>query len=125
MTWVQPHFDVGDTRAFRYALASLYMATAGKAAIAEIAQTDGYSDPTAWHPEYDWHLGYPAGSYRAIADKVYRRDFTCGMSLVNANPTGSRAHTVRLHRAYLNHEGKPVTSVSLPGTTGVVLRAKC
>ncbi|WP_394619752.1 putative glycoside hydrolase [Lentzea sp. JNUCC 0626] len=125
MTWVQPHFDAGDTRAFRYALASLFMTTSGNAAMAEIAKTDGYADPTPWHPEYDWNLGHPAGAYRAIGDKVFRRDFTCGVALVNANPTGSPPTTVQLQRTYQDHDGKPVTSVSMPGTTGVLLRANC
>ncbi|HEX7303232.1 putative glycoside hydrolase [Lentzea sp.] len=125
MTWVQPHFDVGDAKAFRYALASLYMTTGGKASIAEVAKTDGYGDPTPWHPEYDWNLGYPAGAYRQVADKVYRRDFTCGVALVNANPTGSAEVPVQLLRTYTDHDGKQVSSVSLPGTTGAVLRANC
>ncbi|MFD4636994.1 putative glycoside hydrolase [Lentzea sp. NPDC058436] len=125
MTWVQPHFDVGDTRAFRYALASLFMTTTGKAAIAEVAKTDGYADPTAWHPEYDWYLGHPAGAYRAVADKVYRRDFTCGVALVNANPTGTAPVKVDVQRTYTDHDGKAVNSVSLPGTSGVLLRANC
>ncbi|GLY50665.1 hypothetical protein Lesp01_43210 [Lentzea sp. NBRC 102530] len=125
MAWVQPHFDAGDARAFRYALASLYMTTGGTAAMAEIAQTDGYSDPTAWHPEYDWNLGHPAGAYRAIGDKLFRRDFTCGVALVNANPTDTPPTTVQLQRTYQDHDGKPVTSVSMAGTTGVVLRANC
>lgn len=125
MTWVQPHFDAGDEKAFRYALASLFMTTSGHAAIAEIAKTDGYADPTPWHAEYDWHLGHPAGAYRKVADKVFRRDFTCGVALVNANPTGSPAVRVSLHRTYQDHDGKPVTSVSLAGTTGMLLRAAC
>ncbi|MFD4669666.1 putative glycoside hydrolase [Lentzea sp. NPDC058450] len=125
MTWVQPHFGPGDTKAFRYALASLFMTTSGHAAIAEIAKTDAYAGPTPWHREYDWNLGHPAGAYRAVADKVYRRDFTCGVVLVNANPTGSPKVKVDLLRTYLDHDGKQVTSVSLPGTTGSVLRANC
>ncbi|MGW6449816.1 putative glycoside hydrolase [Lentzea sp. NPDC055074] len=125
MIWVQPHFDVGDEKAFRYALASLFLTTDGRAAIAEIAQMDGYADPTPWHAEYDWYLGHPAGAYRSVADKVYRRDFTCGVALVNANPTRTPAVEVPLQRTYQDHDGKPVNSVSLPGTTGMVLRAKC
>ncbi|MFD9700177.1 putative glycoside hydrolase [Lentzea sp. NPDC059081] len=125
MTWVQPHFDAGDTKAFRYALASLYMTTSGLASIAEVAKTDGYGDPAPWHPEYDWYLGYPAGPYRQVADKVYRRDFTCGVALVNANPTGSPEVAVPLQRTYTDQDGAPVTSMSLPGTTGAVLRAGC
>lgn len=125
ITWVQPHFDKGDSKAFRYALASLYMATDGDAAIAEIAKTDDYGDPTPWHPEYEWNLGAAAGAYRSVADKVYRRDFLCGVALVNANPTGSPAVEVRLHRPHRDHEGRTVQSVRLPGTTGAVLRAPC
>ncbi|MFD5827118.1 putative glycoside hydrolase [Lentzea sp. NPDC060358] len=125
MTWVQPHFTVGDQKAFRYALASLYMTTGGRASISEIAQTDGYGDPTPWHAEYEWYLGYPAGGYRSVADKVYRRDFSCGVVLVNANPTGSAAVTVPVQRTYTDQDGKQVNSVSLPGTSGAVLRANC
>ncbi|MET9232213.1 putative glycoside hydrolase [Lentzea sp. NPDC003310] len=125
MTWVQPHFDVGDEKAFRYALASLFMTTSGHAAIAEVAKTDGYGDPTPWHPEYDWYLGHPAGAYRAVADRVFRRDFTCGVALVNANPTGSAPVRVDVQRTYTDHDGKQVNSVDLPGTSGVVLRANC
>ncbi|HEX7304730.1 putative glycoside hydrolase [Lentzea sp.] len=124
-TWVQPHFRAGDAKAFRYALASLYMVTSGRAAMAEISTTDGYAEPTPWHPEYDWYLGHPAGAYRKVADKVYRRDFTCGVALVNANPTGSSEVKIALQRSYRDHEDRSVSSVSLPGTSGIVLRANC
>ena len=125
MTWVQPHFDVGDAKAFRYAVAGMFMTTNGNTAIAEVAKTDGYGDPTPWHAEYDWHLGHPAGVYRAVADKVYRRDFTCGAVVVNANPTGSREVEVRLPRTHTDQDGKQVRSVKLPGTSGALLRANC
>lgn len=125
MTWVQPHFDVGDAKAFRYAVAGMFMTANGNTAIAEIAKTDGYGDPTPWHAEYDWHLGQPAGAYRTVADKVYRRDFTCGAVVVNANPTGSREVEVRLQRPHTDQDGKQVESVKLPGTSGALLRAKC
>ncbi|SES44822.1 Hypothetical glycosyl hydrolase family 15 [Lentzea albida] len=125
MTWVQPHFDEGDTQAFRYALASLFMTTSGKAAIAEVAKTDGYGDATAWHPEYDWYLGHPVGTYRPVANKVFRRDFTCGVALVNANPTGTRPTRIDLPRTYTDQDGKAVSSVSLAGTSGALLRANC
>ncbi|MGI5506256.1 putative glycoside hydrolase [Lentzea sp. CA-135723] len=124
-TWVQPHFGAGNQKAFRYALASLFLVTGGGAAIAEVAHVDGYAGPTPWHPEYDWYLGHPAGAYRKVVDNVYRRDFTCGVVLVNANRTGSPEVEVQLQRTYKNHEGAPVDSVRLSGTSGVVLRANC
>ncbi|MFD1151717.1 putative glycoside hydrolase family 15 protein [Saccharothrix hoggarensis] len=125
ITWVQPHFTPGQDRPFRYALASYLMANGGRAAIAELHRTDGYGDPSPWHAEYDWDLGAPAGPYRSVARNVFQRDFACGTVLVNANPTGSRAVTVRLSTRQLDERNAVVKSVSLPGTTGSVLRKPC
>ncbi|HEX2133221.1 MAG TPA: putative glycoside hydrolase [Actinophytocola sp.] len=125
ITWVQPHFTEGADRPFRYALASYLMAAGDKAAFAEVARTDGYGDPTPWHPEYDWDLGAPTGPYHSVATNVFRRDFTCGAAVVNANPTDSAAVTVSLGGEYIDENSKPVTSVSLPGTSGSVLRKSC
>lgn len=124
-TWVQPHFTPGAEQPFRYALASYLMAAGDRTAIAEIGQTDGYGDPTPWHAEYDWHLGDPTGPYRPVADNVFRRDFTCGTAVVNANPTGSGPVVVDLGGRYSDHDGATVTSVALPGTSGAVLRKSC
>ncbi|WP_447007785.1 putative glycoside hydrolase family 15 protein [Saccharothrix isguenensis] len=125
ITWVQPHFSPGDDRAFRYALASYLMANGKRAAIAELHQTDRYDDATPWHPEYEWDLGSPAGPYRSVAPNVFGRDFACGTVVVNANPTGSRSVTVRLGGPHVTERGKVVKSVSLPGTSGSILRKFC
>ena len=121
---VQPHFPAGDVKAFRYCLASYFMAypTAGKAAIVEANGTDQYGNPTAWHPEYDWNLGTPSGAYRSVGTNIFRRDFTQGCVVVNANKTGSTAVTIQLGGSYLNEGGASVTSVSLAGTSGTILR---
>lgn len=122
---VQPHFSAGNTRAFRYALASYLMAFpsgAGKAAISELATTDAYANPTPWHGEYEWNLGTPTGVYRAVGTNIFRRDFTKGCVVVNANRTGASPVTVQLGGSYLNEGGASVTSVSLPGTSGTILR---
>jgi hypothetical protein len=60
-----------------------------------------------------------------VASNVFRRDFTCGTVIVNANRTGSSAVTVRLSSAHTDEKGSTVRSVSLPGTTGTVLRKAC
>lgn len=125
ITWVQPHFTPGTDQPFRYALASYLMATNNSAALAEVGATDGYSDPTPWHPEYDWNLGTATGPYRAVATNVFRRDFTCGTAVVNANRTGSARVTVQLGGSYTDHNSNTVTSVALPGTSGSVLRRTC
>lgn len=122
---VQPHFTAGNTKAFRYALASYFMVYpngAGKAAIAELQATDAYTNPTPWHPEYEWSLGTPMGVFRAVGTNVFRRDFTRGCVIVNANRTGASPQTVQLGGSYLNEGGASVTSVSLAGTSGTILR---
>jgi putative glycosyl hydrolase-like family 15 (GHL15) protein len=125
VTWVQPHFTPGSDQPFRYALASYLMAATGTSSIAEVATTDDYSGPTPWHPEYDWDLGTPTGPYREVATNIFRRDFTCGAALVNANRTGSAAVSVKLGARYTDHHSQTVTSVTLRGTTGSVLRKAC
>lgn len=126
ITLVQPHFSPRAVQAFQYALASYFMAypaSAGKAAIAELERADDYGDPTPWHPEYRWDLGSPTGPYRSVSTNLFRRDFTAGVVLVNANPTTARAVTIRLDGAYRRENGRKVTTVSLPGTSGAILRS--
>ncbi|MGM1058707.1 putative glycoside hydrolase [Saccharothrix sp. Mg75] len=125
ITWVQPHFSPGADRPYRYALASYLMAAGGRAAIAEVDQTDGYGDASPWHAEYDWDLGAPTGAYRKVATNVFRRDFACGTVLVNANQRDTAAVTVKLGGTYRNQGGTAVTSVALNGTSGSVLRKAC
>jgi hypothetical protein len=125
LTWVQPHFTPGADQPFRYALASYLMASGDGSTIAEVATTDGYGDPTPWHPEYDWELGAATGPYRSVANNVFRRDFACGTTVVNANRTGTGPVTVQLGAPYTDHDSVTVTSVALPGTSGAVLRKPC
>ncbi|MBB5953617.1 hypothetical protein FHS29_000187 [Saccharothrix tamanrassetensis] len=125
ITWVQPHFGQGQDGPLRYAMASYYLAVGNKAAIAEMEQTDGYGDPTARHPMYDWDIGTAAEPYRPVAPNVFRRDFTCGTVIVNANPSKSAAVKVELDEAHLDERGWRVSTVSLPGTSGTILRKSC
>nr|BFE52131.1 hypothetical protein GCM10017745_55580 [Saccharothrix mutabilis subsp. capreolus] len=125
ITWVQPHFSRGAEQPFRYALASYLLASGGRSAIAEIDVTDGYDNASPWHPEYDWELGAPSGPYKALGGNVFRRDFACGVVIVNANRTGSPAVGVDLGGSYTNAKSSPVSSVALAGTSGEVLRKSC
>lgn len=121
---VQPHFPAGMVKPFRYAYASYLMGlgSTGNAAIVEANGTDQYGNPTPWHPEYGWNLGTPTGSYRSVGTNIFRRDFTGGCVVVNANKTDSTAVTVQLGGSYLNEGGASVISVSLAGTSGAILR---
>ncbi|MEJ2852646.1 MULTISPECIES: putative glycoside hydrolase [unclassified Saccharothrix] len=125
LTWVQPHFSPNRTQPLRYAMASYFLVVGDKAAIAEMEKTDDYGDPTARDPMYHWDLGKAEKPYREIAPKLFQRDFTCGTVIVNANPTGSPAVRVELAEPYADERNVPVTSVSLPGTSGTVLRKSC
>lgn len=125
ITWVQPHFSEGADQPFRYALASYLMASGSLSAISEISQTDGYNDASPWHPEYDWDLGAPSGPYKSLGGNVFRRDFACGVVIVNASRTGSPAVGVDLGGSYTNAKSSSVSSVALPGTTGEILRKSC
>ncbi|WP_189077938.1 putative glycoside hydrolase [Mangrovihabitans endophyticus] len=122
ITWVQPHFSAGAVQPFRYAFASYLMAAGSRAAFTQISQTDGYGDPTPWHAEYDWDLGAATGARSSAGTNLWRRSFTCGLAVVNANPTGSGARSVALGGSFVDQDGRTVTSVSLPGTSGAVLR---
>ena len=124
ITWVQPHHS-GAAQPFRYAFASYLLAAGGHAAISEIAETDRYDNASPWRAEYDWDLGAPAAEYYAVSSNVFRRDFACGTVIVNANKTGSPKVTVRLSSPHTNEKGSTVRSVSLPGTSGSILRKAC
>ncbi|NUT94880.1 MAG: hypothetical protein HOY78_22945 [Saccharothrix sp.] len=125
MTWVQPHFSPTNDRARAYALASYFIANGSRAAIAEITVQDGYGDPMPRYPEYEWNLGTPVGTPRAVATGVYRRDFSCGTALVNANAGSAPAVTVSLSGSYLDALGMSVGTVSLPSRSGAILRKAC
>jgi hypothetical protein len=111
---VQPHFTAGARQPFLYGWASYLMAADGRAAIAEVQQTDGYGQPTPWHAEYDWDLGAPLGPYETPKTNVHVRRFEKAVAVVNANKTGTGAVTVDL--------GAPYGTVSVAGTSGLVLR---
>lgn len=125
ITWVQPHFGENGNQARRYALASYFMATGGKAAISSISQRDGYGDPSPRLAAPDLDLGAPLDAYYTVQQNVFRRDFSCGTVVVNARPTRSAAVTVPLGRAYTDESGRRLDSVSLRGTSGAVLRGAC
>lgn len=122
---VQPHFPADNTRAFGYTFASYLMAAGKRSAFTEANGTDTYDAATAWHPEYDRHLGAPLGArYRpANATNIWRRDFERGIAVVNCNKTGSPLVTVQLGGSYRDDHGGDISAVALPGTSGAVLRS--
>lgn len=121
-TLVQPHFGTADTRAFRYTFASYLMANGGRSAFTEIATTDGYGNPTPWHTEYGYNLGAATGARYSVGANLWRRNYQCGVVVVNSNATAAAAQTIQLGGSHLNQDNATVTSVRLAGTSGAVLR---
>lgn len=101
-----------DHEAFTFGLASFLLASDGRSLFG--------TDSTAWAQEFDWDLGRPVNSYRAVDNGVYRRDFIAGVAIVNASD--SAPATIALDRLYLDRDGHKVTSVTLKPTRGAVLR---
>jgi hypothetical protein len=105
----------GDVEAMRYALASFHLVDDGRQSIAP----PRFANPPTY-AELSWDLGTPTGAYRTIGNSVYRRDFTAGTVIVNANE--KQPVTVDLGGTYLDHDGNPITSITLGTTRGAVLR---
>lgn len=121
---VQPHFPAGHTRAFNYTYASYLMGAGKNSAFTEANGTDTYNGATPWHEEYDWYLGEPLGArYRPTSNaNVWKRDFTNGTTVVNANTKDSVGISVALGGTYFDKAGSARQTVSLIGCSGAVFR---
>lgn len=75
---------------------------------------------SGWFPPYDWDLGDSTGD-RYQWNGVWRRDFKGGMVLMNE--PGASTKTLSLGKNYLNSAGQSVSSVSLSGRQGKVLKS--
>jgi Hypothetical glycosyl hydrolase family 15 len=78
----------------------------------------GESGPTRWWPGWEVQLGEAEGP-RYQWNGLWRRDFSGGMVLLN--PPGEPAVTIEIS-PMLNTEGEVVTSVTLPASSGAILR---
>ncbi|MFD9735501.1 putative glycoside hydrolase [Umezawaea sp. NPDC059074] len=125
ITWVQPHVTPDDDRSFRYAMASYFLVQGGRTAIAATVGRDEYGDPAPSRAEYDWDLGDATGPYRTVGKNLLVRDFTCGMVVVNTNPSVSGEVRVDLGVLHRDEQERSVASVSLAGTSGSILRRPC
>jgi hypothetical protein len=72
-----------------------------------------------WHPEWTIDIGTPTGP-RYQVGTAWRREYTGGTAI--ANPSERQAQAVALGAAYLHPDGSPVSSVTLPPLSGMVLR---
>ncbi len=76
--------------------------------------------PANWWPGNDMNLGDALGARTRDSTGLYRRDFTQGVALL-VEP-GAATRTINLGSTYYNAAGQAVTSVTLGGSQGAVLR---
>ena len=104
----------GEPQGIEYNLASYFLLSDGNDAVSAHGQT-----PSNWWPGFEVNLGEATDARHAWGG-LLRRDFAGGMALVN--PPGSPTQTVTLSSPMQNVAGNPVSSITLPAASGVVLR---
>jgi hypothetical protein len=97
-----------------YNLAAYFLISGGSDGLGLASMT-----PETWWPLYDADLGAPLGARRAWSG-LLRRDFERGLALVNE--PGAAPRTVELGVPLLDSAGRTVTSVTLGGGAGAVVR---
>jgi hypothetical protein len=105
----------GDREAIRYGLASYLLINDGRQTISPPEMT---ATPT--YPELAYDLGAPLGAFEHLGRSVYRRLFERGTVIVNAAETDTT--TITLPTPHLDHDGNTITSITLAGTRGAILR---
>jgi hypothetical protein len=103
-----------DVEGLRYSLASYLLANDGRQIFGDLF------DVASWYPEYDYDLGEPSGSFYALGNGVYRRNFTAGSVVVNASRATTQ--TIRLGGVFVDGTGRRVDAVTLNGTRAAILR---
>jgi hypothetical protein len=109
------HSAPGDVQAARYGLATMLLASSGRASF---SFAPDYTTET-WFPDYDraLQLGAPLGSY-SRSSAAYRREFLNGTVVVNPSQT---SQTVALSRPHIGPNGSQISSLTLAPTTGAIL----
>ncbi len=113
--------DYGTTTTDReFGLAGMLLANAGRDMLS--SNQLAWTTPVQWWSGYDTDVGESNG-LRYRWQGLLRRDFKCGMVLVNQ--PGAPATTVTLPGTYTTIEGTRVSSASLQARQAKVLRSEC
>jgi hypothetical protein len=75
------------------------------------------SDP--WNAAWTTDIGRPAAPKRRVGSGWLRR-YSAGLTLVNPNPDQSQ--NFQLGGSYLTPDGQTVDQITLPPTSGLILR---
>jgi len=109
------HGPAGDARRMSYERASFLLDWNGRGG-AFVYQPTGQEDP--WNGAWTRDVGRPTGLKRRIGVAWLRR-YSQGVVLVDPDP--ARSQRVALGGRYLDPGGRPVTQLTLPPATGLVL----
>ena len=110
--------DYGTTLAQReYGLAAWFLISSGR----DLMSSDqlAWTAPDHWWSGYSLDLGRASGR-RYVWNDLLRRDFECGIVLLNQPQAASRR--VDLGRTYLRIDGSAVRELSLPAATAAILQ---
>jgi len=111
------HGPAGDARRMSYGRASFLLDWNGRGG-ALIYQPTSNADP--WNGAWTRSIGHPETPKRRVGVAWLRR-YSRGLVLVN--PDATRSQLLTLPRTYVAPNGVSVSKVTLPPTTGLVLRA--
>jgi hypothetical protein len=109
------HGPGSDARRMSYGKASFLLDWNGRGG-AFLYQPPAQQDP--WNGAWTRNIGRPQGPKQRVGTAWVRR-YSGGVALVNPDP--SRAQPLDLGRRYLSPGGEPVSRITLPPTTGLVL----
>jgi hypothetical protein len=105
-----------DLQGMTYNLAAYLLISSGNDAVSGAQQT-----PANWWSGWNTNLGHAVGP-RHVWRYLLRRDFSAGMVLLN--PPGEPARTVTLPSPMQDLSGSTVSSVTLAGGSGTVLKIR-
>lgn len=109
------HGPGGDARRMSYGKASFLLDWNGRGG-AFLYQPHGQQDP--WNGAWTRDIGRPEGAKQRVGP-AWLRKYSGGVALLNPNPSSSQH--IELGRRYLSPAGTPISQVTLPPTTGLVL----
>jgi len=78
-------------------------------------------DANPWNPAWTTNIGLPAAPKKRVGNGWLRR-YSAGLTLLNPSP--AQPQTFQLGGSYLTPDGQTVTQITLPPTSGLILRSR-
>jgi hypothetical protein len=108
-----------DTHQMSYGKASFLLDWNGGGGAFIYQPSDSNSNP--WNPAWTANIGRPAAPKQRVGNGWLRR-YSAGVALLNPSPTDSQSF--QLAGNYLTPDGQTINQITLPPTTGLILRGE-